>query len=184
VSVAIRHSLTGPIGAVLLSGAALFAQGQEQAPAKPAPAAAAQPVSQSLGLIVYPAKQQSASQQSVDEQECYNWAKSQTGIDPQAPAPVAAAPAEPKQGGQRVRSAARGAAAGAVIGEVADNDADEGAKIGATAGVIAGGRKAREDKRETEQQAKSDVQAAQNEQRATFKKAFGTCLQGRGYTTG
>jgi hypothetical protein len=175
----------GVIGAVLLGGAALLAQSQEQQPAQPAPATTAQPVSQSLGLIVYPAKGQSPSQQSTDEQECYNWAKSQTGIDPQAPAPAAAAaPEESRQGGQRLRGAARGAAAGAVIGEVADNDADEGAKVGAAAGAIAGGRKAREDKRAQEEQAKSQTQAAQNEQKATFKKAVGTCLQGRGYTTG
>ena len=57
-------------------------------------------------------------------------------------------------------------------------------KVGAAAGVIAGGRKSREDKREHEQQSKDQVQAAQTEQRATFKKALGTCMQGRGYTTG
>ena len=47
---------TGVIGAALLGSAALLAQSQEQQPAKPAPATTAQPVSQSLGLIVYPAK--------------------------------------------------------------------------------------------------------------------------------
>jgi uncharacterized protein YcfJ len=194
----LTRSLTGTIGVALL-GAALLAQSQEQAPAKPAVApapiatssappstapATTQPISQSLGLVVYPAKGQAASQQSVDEQECYNWAKSQTGIDPQAPAPAAAPPAESKPGGQRLKSAARGAAAGAVIGEVADNDAGDGAKVGATAGVLAGGRQAREDKRTHEQQAKDEVQAAQTEQQTTFKKAVGTCMQGRGYTTG
>ncbi|HEY4370093.1 MAG TPA: glycine zipper domain-containing protein [Steroidobacteraceae bacterium] len=182
--------LTGTIVATLFGTAALLAQSQDQTPAKPAPAPASsapattQPISQSLGLVVYPAKGQSASQQSVDEQECYNWAKAQTGIDPQAPAPVAAAPAESKPGGQRVKSAARGAAAGAVIGEVANDDSSEGAKVGAAAGVVAGGRQAREDKRTHEQQSKDQVQAAQTEQRATFKKALGTCLQGRSYTTG
>jgi hypothetical protein len=169
---------------VLLGSAALLAHAAEPAKDAPAPAPT-QPVSQSLGLIVYPAKGQTPSQQSVDEQECYNWAKTQTGIDPQAPATATAAAAEqPKQGGQRIRGAARGAAAGAVIGEVADNDADEGAKVGAAAGAIAGGRKAREDKKAQEEQAKSQQQAAQTEQKATFKKALGTCLQGRGYTTG
>jgi hypothetical protein len=133
---------------------------------------------------VYPAKGQSANQQSADEQECYNWAKTQTGIDPTAPPPAVSPPPESKAGGQRVRSAARGAAAGAVIGEVADNDADEGAKVGAAAGVIAGGSKARNDKRAQEQHTKDEAQAAESERQATFKKALGTCLQGRGYTTG
>lgn len=144
-----------------------------------------QPISRSLGLIVYPAKGQSSSQQSVDEQECYNWSKTQTGIDPQAPPPAPEAnAAESKPGGQRVKSAARGAAAGAIIGEVADDDAGDGAKVGATAGVIAGGRRAREDKRAQEQQVKTETQAAETERITTFKKALGTCLQGRGYTTG
>ncbi len=181
------RSITGTIGATLLSGAALIAQSQNQTPATPAPTAPAstvQPVSQSLGLIVYPAKGQSAQRQSADEQECYNWAKSQTGIDPQAPAPAAPTPEDAKPSGQRVKSAARGAAAGAIIGEVANNDADEGAKAGAAAGVLAGGRRARQEKGAHEQQVKNDAQAAQAERQATFKKAFGTCLQGRSYTTG
>jgi hypothetical protein len=168
----------------MLLFAALVAE--SQTPAPPATSATSvQPVSKSLGLLVYPAKGQSASQQSTDEQECYNWAKAQTGIDPTAPPPEPVASEESKpKGGQRVRSAARGAAAGAVIGEVADNDADEGAKVGAAAGVVAGGRKSREDKRAYEQQSKEAAQAAQTERQTTFKKAVGTCLQGRGYTTG
>jgi hypothetical protein len=181
-----NRSVTGIIGAAVLATAALIAESQTQPAEKPpASATGAQPVSQSLGLIVYPAKGQSANQQSVDEQECYNWAKTQTGIDPQAPPPAPAASEESKpKGGQRVRGAARGAAAGAVIGEVANDDADEGAKVGAAAGVIAGGRKSREEKREHEEQTKEQAQAAQTEQITTFKKAVGTCLQGRGYTTG
>jgi hypothetical protein len=179
------HSITGTIGAMLLGGAALLAQSQNQAPAKPAaPASTVQPISQSLGLIVYPAKGQSTERQSVDEQECYNWAKSQTGIDPQAPPPAVAASEESKPSGQRVKSAARGAAAGAIIGEVANNDADEGAKVGAAAGVLAGGRRARQDKEVHEQQSEKEAQASQAARQETFKKALSTCLQGRGYTTG
>lgn len=101
------RSPAGLFGAVLLGGAALLAQSQDQTPAKPAAA---------------PTQAQSISQ------ECYGWAKSNTGIDPQAPAPAtAAAPEASKQGGQRLRGAARGAAAGAIVGEVADNGGD-GAK--------------------------------------------------------
>jgi hypothetical protein len=83
-----------------------------------------------------------------------------------------------------VKGAARGAAAGAIVGEVADNDADEGAKIGAAAGVVAGGRQARKDKQATAEKAKADTAASQTQRQETFKKAMGTCLQGRGYTTG
>lgn len=176
-----NHPVSVIVGFVLLFAAVLA---ESQTPTATS-ATTVQPVSKSLGLVVYPAKGQSSGQQSTDEQECYNWAKAQTGIDPTAPppAPVASEESKPK-GGQRVRSAARGAAAGAVIGEVADNDADEGAKVGAAAGVIAGGRKSREEKRAYEQQSKEAAQAAQTERQTTFKKAVGTCLQGRGYTTG
>jgi hypothetical protein len=176
------RSLHGTIGAALLCCVALSSQSQNQSAAPPA---TANGVAKSLGLIIYPAKGQTADQQSTDEQQCYDWAKTQTGIDPQAP-PPAAAPVESQEskGGQRVRGAARGAAAGAVIGEVADNDADEGAKVGAAAGAIAGGRQARQDKKAQEEQAKSQAQATQTERQTTFKKAMGTCLQGRGYTTG
>ena len=181
------RSISAIMGIALLSVAALVAESQTSPAEQPATTTApAQPISQSLGLLVYPAKGQSSSQQCVDEQECYNWAKTQTGIDPAAPPPDTTAASEESKpkGGQRVRSAARGAAAGAVIGEVANNDADEGAKVGAAAGVIAGGRKSREDKRAHEQHSKDVAQAAQTEQQTTFKKAVGTCLQGRGYTTG
>lgn len=181
-----KRSLHGPIGAALLCCVALAVRSQTEQPKPPATSTTSESthaISKSLGLLVYPAKGQSSDQQSVDEQQCYDWSKSQTGIDPTAPPPAAAPPPEPK-GGQRVRGAARGAAAGAVIGEVADNDADEGAKVGAAAGVIAGGRKSREDKRAHEEASKTATQAAQTEQQEKFKKAMGTCLQGRGYTTG
>ena len=171
-----RH-LHGTIGAALLCCVALNSYPQTTPPAS------ANAVAKSLGLIIYPAKGQTAEQQTTDEQQCYDWAKAQTGIDLQAPPPP---PAEPEKsaGGQRVKGAVRGAAAGAVVGEVADNDADEGAKIGAAAGVVAGGRKARKEKSAAEEQAKADTQASQAQRQETFKKAMGTCLQGRGYTTG
>jgi hypothetical protein len=168
------------------------------APTPPAvtPATASQPISTGLGAIVYPAKGQSAAQQSVDEQECYNWAKGQLGYDPLAPAQppaqtaAAAPPAETGPSGARLKGAARGAAAGAVIGEVANDDASEGAAVGAAAGAIAGGRQARKSKQQQQQQAQQQAQqqeaaaqAAQAEKKANFNKAFGACLQGRGYTT-
>jgi len=173
------RQLYGTIGAALLCLVSLSGVPQTTAPAS------ANAVAKSLGLIIYPAKGQTAEQQSTDEQQCYDWAKTQTGIDPQAPPPPPAEPTESEgAGGQRVKGAARGAAAGAVIGEVADNDADEGAKVGAAAGVVAGGRKSRQEKRATEEQAKAQTQASQAQRQETFKKAMGTCLQGRGYTTG
>ncbi len=54
----------------------------------------ATPLSTTLGLVVFPAKNQSKDQQATDETECYAWSKQQTGIDPFA-APTAA-PAQPR----------------------------------------------------------------------------------------
>lgn len=171
--------------------AALWTLGSIGVSGAQAPAPAASPAA-SVGLFVYAAKGQDATQQSKDETECYGWSKTQSGIDPAAPAPAAAAAAEPEkkgQGGERIRGAARGAAAGAVIGEVANNDASEGAAIGATAGVVAGGRQARKNRREQEEKAAETTaanaeaaKAASQQQLDTFKRGMGACLEGRGYT--
>lgn len=124
----------------------------------------------------YPAKGQSAQQQSTDDTQCLAWAKQSTGIDPTA---VAAAP-PPQAGphGERLLGAARGAAAGAVIGEIAHGDSSQGAGVGAAAGVVAGGARARHNKAAQAQQA----QAAKTQKNDTYYNAYGACMQGRGYT--
>jgi uncharacterized protein YcfJ len=153
-------------------------------------------LSTSLGMVVFPAKGQTAQQQSQDEGECYAWAKGQTGVDPMAPPPAAAQPAQqtassstPKADGSRLRGAARGAAAGAVVGEVANGDASDGAAIGATVGVVAGGRQSRKNQQQAaeqsaqqQQQATQQQQAAQQQQLDLFKKGFAACLEPKGYT--
>jgi hypothetical protein len=161
-----------------------------QAPA-PATASAASPAS-AVGLFVYAAKGQDAAQQSKDEMECYDWSKTQTGVDPAVPAAAPAESAEAEKqgpGGERVKGAVRGAAAGAVIGEVADNDASKGAEVGAAAGVLAGGRQARKNRREQEEKAEeakqesaASTEAAQQQRLDTFKRGMSACLEGRGYT--
>ncbi|HUL17816.1 MAG TPA: hypothetical protein VLV29_01000, partial [Steroidobacteraceae bacterium] len=52
----------------------------------PPPAATTDPgaLSSSLGLYVFPAKNQAAATQSNDEASCFGWAKTRTGIDPMA----------------------------------------------------------------------------------------------------
>jgi hypothetical protein len=129
--------------------------------------------------IVYPAKGQSAAQQSKDDAECYAWAKQNTGIDPAAvastPPPQQTGPAT--GGGQRVRGAARGAAGGAAIGAIA-GDAGAGAGIGAIAGTMVGGRQARQQRDAQNQQAVAQQQDLIN----TFYRGFGACMEGRGYT--
>jgi hypothetical protein len=126
----------------------------------------------------YPARNQSAEQQSADDAQCLAWAKQNTGIDP---ATIAASP--PPQAaphGERLRGAARGAAGGAVIGELADGDSSKGAEVGAAAGMVAGGARARHNQATQAQHA----QAAQQQQTATYYHAYAACMQGRGYTLG
>jgi hypothetical protein len=129
--------------------------------------------------VVYPAKGQSAQQQSQDETQCNAWAKQSTGIDP---AVVASSP-PPQQtgpavgGGQRVGGAARGAAGGAAIGAIA-GDAGKGAAAGAVVGTMAGGRRARQQQAAQQQQAQAQQQGAIQ----TYYRAYGACMEGRGYT--
>ena len=128
--------------------------------------------------VVYPAKGQSAQQKQKDDAACMAWAKQETGIDPvaaSAPPPQQTGPAT--GGGERVRGAARGAVGGAVIGGIA-GDAGAGAGIGAAAGTMAGGARARQN------QAAQNQAAVQQQQQtlATFYRAYGACMEGRGYT--
>ena len=177
----------------LLVSSALYAQQAAKPAAAPPPAPAPAPasLSQSLGVVVFPAKNQSAATQSSDEGYCYGWAKTNTGIDPMAPAPTqaaAVAPPPPDPGGQRVSGAARGAAGGAVIGAIA-GDAGQGAAIGAAAGAMHGGaqkRRGQKDAAAQQQQAQANddaqAKAAADAQKQTYNKAFTACMEGKGYT--
>jgi hypothetical protein len=129
--------------------------------------------------IVYPQKGQSKEQQEKDEFECHKWAKEKTGFDPMAQpsSPAAAAPA-PRGGA--VRGAARGAALGAIGGAIA-GDAGKGAAIGAGVGGAGGALRQRGQVRQ-QQQAQQAEASAQNAQRSQYQRAYGACLEGRGYT--
>jgi len=136
------------------------------------------PVAQAQKPVAYPAKGQSAQQKQKDDRECYAWAKQDTGIDPavaSAPPPQQTGPAV--GGGERVRGAARGAVGGAAIGAIA-GDTGAGAGIGAAAGTMAGGARARRN------QAAQNEQAQQQQQQTMsgFYRAYGACMEGRGYT--
>ncbi len=127
--------------------------------------------------FIYPSDNQSPEQQQKDEGECYVWAKGQTGFDPaNPPKVVSAAPQQRKRGG-----VLRGAVVGAAVGEIVDDDAGEGAAAGA---VIAGARQRRQNAEAQQQQqaAVATSQAEVDQQRATYNRAFGACIEGRGYT--
>lgn len=127
--------------------------------------------------IVYPAKGQSAAQQSRDDGECHVWAKQSTGIDPAA---VAAAPQQQGQsGGAPVgKGMVGGALGGAVIGEIAGGHSGEGAAIGA----IVGTRRGIQRQQQQQQQAAAQQSQARQQTLNTYYRAYGACMSGRGYT--
>ncbi len=128
--------------------------------------------------VVYPAKGQSQEQMEKDKYQCYNWAKQQTGFDPMKPA------AQPQASTGTKSNAMRGAAGGAALGAVGGaigGDAGKGAAIGAGTGALVGGVRAR---RERQQQAETQhAQAsAYSQERGGYNRAFGACMEGRGYS--
>ena len=123
--------------------------------------------------VIYPAKGQSAQQQQADDGQCYSWAKGNTGIDPAAVASTPPPPSGPAVGGgERARGALRGAAVGGIV------DGGDGARTGAAVGVVAGGARARQNQRAEQASAQSNQQGAMD----TFYRAYGACMEGRGYT--
>jgi len=138
-------------------------------------------------LVIFPAKGQTKEQMEKDKYDCYTWAKQETGFDPmQTQPPSQAAPAQP-QGptGERVKGAARGAAVGAVAGEIANDDAGKGAGAGAAAGAMVGGMKTRQNRRQQAKAQEQQVQqqdAAYEQKRATYNRAYSACMEGKGYT--
>jgi phage tail tape-measure protein len=158
-------------GAVALIAAAFVAE---------TPALAQVPTSQQLGVFAYPAKNQQPPQQQADETSCYGWAQQQTGIDPTAPPPPPKATETGPDGGA-IKGAAKGAAVGTAIGAIA-GETGEGAAIGAIAGGLRGRRMSKQKQNQEKQQAQAESQASHAGAVETFKKAYGACLEGKGYT--
>lgn len=130
-------------------------------------------------LYIYPKKGRSQDQLEKDKYECYQWAKGKTGFDPMA-TPRASTP--PPQGTTAcpLRGAARGAAVGAIGGAIGGN-AGKGAAIGAGTGAVLGGMRRRQQSGSQQQQAR-DQASAHGQRRNEYNRAFGACLEGRGYT--
>ncbi|MGB0776677.1 MAG: glycine zipper family protein [Flavobacteriaceae bacterium] len=138
-------------------------------------------ISKTLGVFVFPAKEQDDATQKEDQKQCYIWAYNQTNFDPQNPTKVQAKQVESGPTGAAVAGAAKGAAAGAAIGAVT-GDAGDGAAIGAIAGTMRGRRAAKQAK--AQQQAANNKAAsdAQAKMLTDFKKAFSACIEAKGYT--
>ena len=136
-------------------------------------------------MYVFPAKGQSQEQMEKDKYECYQWAKKQTGFDPMK-APQASAPLPPQEApqGGLLRGAARGTAVGVVGGAIA-GDTGKGAAIGAATGALLGGMRRRDQVRheQAEQQEWAQQQASNYQhKRNEYNRAYGACLEGKGYT--
>ena len=153
------------------------------------PEAASRPAP-STQVFFYPARGQSAEQQSRDHYDCYNWAINQTGYDPSQ----SAIPKEqrvrvvpmPPPGHDTAVLAVAGAVLGALIG--GRRHAVGGALIGAAGGAAVG---AASDATRQEQARQLEMAyGAQDRSRdprldaqATgFRRAMSACLEGRGYT--
>jgi hypothetical protein len=150
-----------------------------------------------LGVQVFPAEGQTPEQQAKDEQECYTWAGSNTGVDPAALAKQAeqqaaqteAANQEVAEAGKGagVKGAVAGAAIGGTTGRIVNNDDSKkrGRRAGALTGAAVGASKRQEgQKQATEQidQQSQQAQAANAQQLEGFKNAFTACLEGKKYT--
>ena len=178
-----RLALLGAVGLVLVAAHPLVAQ-QPTVPPSAAPPSPAQ----ALGMIVFPAQNQTKEQQLGDEQACYAWAIENTGIDPakvkanpDSAARAAGAKMDSAATGAAVGGAARGAAGGAVVGAIT-GDAGEGAAVGAVAGAVAGRRAKKQAVRQAEAAGAAQAQQRATELINTHKKAMSACLEGKGYT--
>lgn len=141
--------------------------------------------------IFYPAKGQSAATQDKDRYECHDWARGQSGYDPTqaalqpAPAGEPGTTAAAKSGATGM---AVGAMGGAALAELTHHDAGRGAAVGVVSGAVLQRAKQQSAQSKEAQQAQAAQQqalqqaAARNQQRATYERALGACMEGRGYT--
>jgi hypothetical protein len=172
----------------LALGASLVIEGQTQSAPSGQKTLAA-----TMNVYVFPTTGQTATQQSTEEAECYNWAVQNTGTDPfqlqkQAQAQQQQAAAAQQQASQAaqgsgLKGAARGAAGGALIGGIA-GDAGKGAAIGAASGAVVGRSRGRRAEQQAEQQVaqqSAQAQQATAQQLDNFKKAFSVCLEAKKY---
>ena len=135
--------------------------------------------------VIYPKEGQSQQQIEKDKNECYSWAKKQSGFDPMAP-PTASTPPPQAQApsSSPVKGAARGAVLGVAVGAIA-GDAGKGAAIGAASGGLLGGMKRRDQaaQQQQNQQQWEQQEAARYEQgRSEYNRNFSACMQGRNYS--
>ncbi|HKA24651.1 MAG TPA: glycine zipper domain-containing protein [Candidatus Eisenbacteria bacterium] len=141
-----------------------------------------------LGIVVFPAKNQTPQQQEADELACLQWSADQAGVKPgdqgpdaKAAGDAAAAKVDSAASGAAVKGAAKGAAAGAIVGAIT-GDAGTGAAIGAGTGAVAGRRAKKKAKEQASAQAEEQVNAQKQAKLDEVKKGMAACLESKGYT--
>ena len=138
--------------------------------------------------IVYPAEGQSQDQMEKDKFECYTWARDQTGFDPmKTPTTNSGPPAKEEKVWGAGKTAVAGGAGGAVVGGVAGgkSGALTGGLIGVAGGALIGGaRSSNQRDREEKKRQEWERREANNYARARneYNRAFGACMEGRGYS--
>ncbi|MBW2412647.1 MAG: hypothetical protein JRF72_22850 [Deltaproteobacteria bacterium] len=139
-------------------------------------------------LIIYPAQGQSEEQTEKEKFECYTWAKKETGFDPmQTPTATRPPPKKEDPQGGVAKGAVVGGAGGAIAGGIlgGKKGAGTGALIGAGGGALIGGMR-RSNQRDREEKARQDWEREQanayHQKRSAYNRAYGACLEGRGYT--
>ncbi len=130
-------------------------------------------------VFIYPKNDQTMEQQQKDKSECYNWAKGETGFDPQD-VPRAETP-PPSQSSGADGSIARGAARGALLGEIIDDDAGKGAAAGATIGAMLWRDRQRQEQQVYERWQEQES-AKYAEKRSRYDRAYKVCLEARDYS--
>ncbi len=134
--------------------------------------------------IVFPAKGQSQDQMEKDKFSCYQWAKNETGFDPMQTPTTSTPPPQQQAGrGGAVKGAAVGAGAGALIKK--DDSRSKGAATGAVVGgVVGGARQSRQMRQDQQAKAQWEQQQANEyaQKRNTYNRAFGACMESKGYT--
>lgn len=178
-----RRAMTGLVVAAALA----CTVGAEDSATQPS-------LASSLDVYVFPNEGQDSSQQSTDEAACYQWAVSNSGVDPFESAKQTQTAEQQAQANQQqateagrgagARGAVGGAAAGALIGGIASDDAGKGAAYGAAAGAVVSRRRAHSAAEQASaqgQQQVADAAALSAEQKEEFDKAFSVCLEGKNY---
>ena len=138
--------------------------------------------------IVYPAKGQSEDQMEKDKYQCYSWAKNQTGFDPmKTPTTTSAPPAKEKEVWGAGKTGVAGGATGAIVGGATKGKkgAVRGGLIGAAGGALIGGARSSNQRNREEQKRKDWERKETNNYvraRNEYNRAFGACMEGRGYS--